>query len=24
VIGVIDIPTRTAQYGHWGLDFNQL
>jgi hypothetical protein len=24
VIGVIDIPTRTAQYGHWGLDFNRL
>lgn len=24
VIGVIDIPTRTAQYGHWGLDFSRL
>jgi hypothetical protein len=24
VIGVIDIPTRRAQYGHWGLDFNNL
>jgi hypothetical protein len=24
VIGVIDIATRTAQYGHWGLDFKNL
>jgi predicted urease superfamily metal-dependent hydrolase len=24
VIGVIDIPTRALQYGHWGLDMNSL
>jgi hypothetical protein len=24
VVGVLDIPTRLLQYGHWGLDINSL